>query len=91
MVLYGGRGKMQPAPASWCLYVHPQSGAGGLPAHAPAGAAADQAYTERAHLSQHPRQDLEATARHLGHSKLETTRIYAKWSDRQLRETIGRW
>jgi len=35
--------------------------------------------------------DLEATARHLGHSKLETTRIYAKWSDRQLRETIGRW
>jgi integrase/recombinase XerC len=35
--------------------------------------------------------DLEATARHLGHSKLETTRIYAKWSDRHLRETIGRW
>lgn len=35
--------------------------------------------------------DLEATARHLGHSKLETTRIYAKWSNRQLRETIGRW
>ena len=35
--------------------------------------------------------DLEATARHLGHSKLETTRIYAKWSDRQLHETIGRW
>ena len=34
---------------------------------------------------------LEATARHLGHSKLETTRIYAKWSARQLRETIGRW
>ena len=27
--------------------------------------------------------DLEATARHLGHSKLETTRIYAKWRDRQ--------
>ena len=26
--------------------------------------------------------DLEATARHLGHSKLETTRIYANWSDR---------
>jgi integrase/recombinase XerC len=35
--------------------------------------------------------DLEATARHLGHAKLETTRIYAKWSDRHLRETIGRW
>lgn len=35
--------------------------------------------------------DLEATARRLGHSKLETTRIYATWSDRQLRETIDRW
>lgn len=34
--------------------------------------------------------DLEATARRLGHSKLETTRIYATWSDRQLRETIDR-
>jgi integrase/recombinase XerC len=35
--------------------------------------------------------DLEATARHLGHTKVETTHIYAKWSDRHLRETIGRW
>ena len=35
--------------------------------------------------------DLDATARHLGHSELETTRIYVKWSDRQLRETMGRW
>ncbi len=35
--------------------------------------------------------DLEETARHLGHVKLETTRIYAKWSDRRLRETLGRW
>ncbi len=35
--------------------------------------------------------DLETTARHLGHTKLETTRVYAKWSDRRLRETIGRW
>ncbi len=35
--------------------------------------------------------DLETTARHLGHAKLETTRVYAKWSDRRLRETIGRW
>jgi integrase/recombinase XerC len=35
--------------------------------------------------------DLKATARHLGHSKLETTRIYVKWSDRQLRQIIGRW
>ncbi len=36
-------------------------------------------------------QDLETTARHLGHATLETTRVYAKWSDRRLRETIGRW
>ncbi len=35
--------------------------------------------------------DLEETARHLGHVKLETTRIYAKWSDKRLRETLGRW
>ncbi len=35
--------------------------------------------------------DLEATARHLGHTKPETKRVYAKWSDRQLRETIGPW
>jgi len=30
--------------------------------------------------------DLEETARHLGHAKLDTTRIYAKWNDRKLRE-----
>jgi len=36
-------------------------------------------------------QDLETTARHLGHATLETTRVYAKWSDRRLRETIGHW
>ncbi len=35
--------------------------------------------------------DLEETARHLGHVKLETTRIYAKWSDKRLRETLSRW
>ncbi len=35
--------------------------------------------------------DLEETARHLGHVKRETTRIYAKWSDKRLRETLGRW
>jgi len=34
-------------------------------------------------------QDLETTARHLGHTTLETTQVYAKWSDRRLRETIG--
>jgi integrase/recombinase XerC len=35
--------------------------------------------------------DLETTARHLGHATIETTRVYAKWSDRRLRETISRW
>jgi len=35
--------------------------------------------------------DLEETARHLGHTKLDTTRIYAKWDDRKLRETLSRW
>ena len=35
--------------------------------------------------------DLEETARHLGHARLDTTRIYAKWSDKRLRETLGRW
>jgi len=35
--------------------------------------------------------DLEETARHLGHGKLETTRIYTTWSDRRRRETLSRW
>ncbi len=35
--------------------------------------------------------DLETTARHLGHSTLETARVYAKWSDRRLNETVGEW
>lgn len=35
--------------------------------------------------------DLETTARHLGHSTLETARVYAKWSDRRLNETVGDW
>jgi len=35
--------------------------------------------------------DLEETARHLGHVKLEATRIYATWSDKRLRETLGWW
>ncbi len=34
---------------------------------------------------------LESTARHLGHSTLETARVYAKWSDRRLRDTVGDW
>jgi hypothetical protein len=51
MVLYGRCGQMQLAPASGCLHVHPQSGAGGLPEHAPAGAAADQAHADYAPLA----------------------------------------
>lgn len=35
--------------------------------------------------------DLEAVARHLGHSTLETTRIYAKWSDERLKNSVGQW
>ena len=35
--------------------------------------------------------DLEAAARLLGHSSIETTRIYAKWSDQSLRSTIDQW
>lgn len=35
--------------------------------------------------------NLEYVARHLGHSNIETSRIYAKWSDDTLRETLGDW
>jgi integrase len=35
--------------------------------------------------------DLEAVARHLGHSTLKTTRIYAKWSDETLSNSVGQW
>ncbi len=35
--------------------------------------------------------DLKETARHRGHTKLDTTRIYAKRNDRNLRETLSRW
>ncbi|GGO36794.1 tyrosine-type recombinase/integrase [Deinococcus humi] len=34
---------------------------------------------------------LDATARHLGHASIETARIYAKWADDSLRETLDRW
>ena len=37
------------------------------------------------------RHDLEAVARHLGHRTLETTRIYAKWSDESLKNSVGQW
>ena len=34
---------------------------------------------------------LDDVARHLGHSVLETARIYAKWSDESLRHRVGQW
>ncbi len=34
---------------------------------------------------------LDDVARHLGHSVLETARIYAKWSDDSLRRRVGQW
>lgn len=34
---------------------------------------------------------LDDVARHLGHSVLETARIYAKWSDESLRRRVGQW
>jgi len=36
-------------------------------------------------------QSLEEAARHLGHASIETTRVYAKWSNTRLRATIGEW
>ncbi|MDQ4078075.1 MAG: tyrosine-type recombinase/integrase [Chloroflexota bacterium] len=35
--------------------------------------------------------NLEHVARHLGHSSIETARIYAKWSDETLREALSEW
>jgi integrase/recombinase XerC len=35
--------------------------------------------------------DLEAAARLLGHSSIETTRVYAKWNDQRLRTTLATW
>ncbi len=34
---------------------------------------------------------LEHVARHLGHTQIETSRIYAKWSDETLREVLSEW
>jgi len=36
-------------------------------------------------------QSLEEAARHLGHASIETTRVYAKWSNTRLRATVGEW
>ncbi len=35
--------------------------------------------------------DLETVARHLGHANLETSRIYAKWSDESLKRAVEDW
>ena len=35
--------------------------------------------------------DLDMVARFLGHSSVETARVYAKWSDESLRATVGEW
>lgn len=35
--------------------------------------------------------NLEYAARHLGHSSIETTRAYAKWSDRALDQALSEW
>ena len=80
-------------------YVLPYRAAGSAWRHMQALCAAADVTAKGVHSLRHAAgtrlyaetRDLEATARHLGHSKLETTRIYAKWSDRQLRETMGRW
>ncbi len=34
---------------------------------------------------------LEETARHLGHSQVETVRVYAKWSSATLKASVGEW
>jgi integrase/recombinase XerC len=35
--------------------------------------------------------DLETVARHLGHANLESSRIYAKWSDEALKRAVEDW
>ena len=34
---------------------------------------------------------LEEAAHHLGHASIETTRVYAKWSNKRLKATVGEW
>ena len=34
---------------------------------------------------------LDTVARHLGHANVETTRVYAKWADEQLRTVLQTW
>lgn len=35
--------------------------------------------------------NLDAVARHLGHSSLETARVYAKWADESTQAVVGKW
>lgn len=35
--------------------------------------------------------DLERAAQHLGHSSLDTTRVYVKWADEALKQQVGAW
>lgn len=37
------------------------------------------------------RRDLDAVARFLGHSQVETSRVYSKWSDEALKDSVGNW
>lgn len=39
----------------------------------------------------HETGSLEEAARHLGHASIETTRVYAKWSNTRLQATVGEW
>jgi len=39
----------------------------------------------------HETGSLEEAARHLGHASIETTRVYAKWSNTRLQATVGQW
>jgi len=39
----------------------------------------------------HETDSLEETARHLDHASIETTRVYATWSNIKLKATVGEW
>jgi len=39
----------------------------------------------------HETGSLEEAARHLGHASIETTRVYATWSNTKLKATVGEW
>jgi integrase/recombinase XerC len=56
---------------------------GGRGAHAGRHTSGHRAYRET--------KDLNVVATHLGHSSIDTTRIYAKGADDQLERTVGEW